>query len=126
MHLLPDIHIPTAVARGLQQHGIDVVAGAEWQDGRYRIAPDMQLLEATFSAGYVLVTDDRSTIPSLLTTWAETGRHHGGVIFVDEKTLLPNDVGGLVRALLALVAQASGYGRQDRAVQLQASGLFRQ
>ena len=31
-----------------------------------------------------LVTYDRRTIPPLLKTWAESGLHHGGVVFVDE------------------------------------------
>lgn len=32
----------------------------------------------------------------LLKTWAEEDRAHGGVIFVDEKTFSPSDIGGLV------------------------------
>ena len=36
-----------------------------------------------------LVTYDRRTIPPLLKDWAEEGRPHAGVIFVDEKDHLP-------------------------------------
>jgi hypothetical protein len=38
-------------------------------------------------------------IPPLVKAWAEAERKHGGVIFVDEKTISPSDTGGLVRAL---------------------------
>lgn len=40
--------------------------------------------------------------PPLLKLWAEEERSHGGVIFVDEKTILPADIRGLVRALISL------------------------
>jgi hypothetical protein len=42
----------------------------------------------------------------LLKLWAEEERTHGGVIFVDEKTISPADIGRLVRALLSLAAEA--------------------
>ena len=56
------------------------------------------LLEAAEQC-LTLVTYDRRTIPPLLKIWAEEGRRHGGVIFVDEKTISPANIGGLVRAL---------------------------
>ena len=46
------------------------------------------------------------TIPPLLKAWAEEGRPHGGVIFVDEKTISPADIGGLVWALARLAKEA--------------------
>jgi hypothetical protein len=49
-----------------------------------------------------LVTYDRKTIPPLLKIWAESGRNHGGVIFVDGKTIPSSDFGGLIRALQKL------------------------
>ncbi|MGC2271344.1 MAG: hypothetical protein WA539_05135 [Candidatus Sulfotelmatobacter sp.] len=54
-----------------------------------------------------LVTYDRKTIPPLLKLWAEEGRSHGGVIFVDEKTISPADIGGLVRALISLAGETA-------------------
>ena len=38
----------------------------------------------------------------MLKLWAEEERSHGGVIFVDEKTISPADIGGLVRSLISL------------------------
>ena len=52
-----------------------------------------------------LVTYDRRTIPPLLKLWAEEERCHGGVIFVDDTTISPADLGGLVRALISLARQ---------------------
>lgn len=50
------------------------------------------------------------TIPALRKRWTEEGRQHGGVIFVDEKTIPPADIGGLVRALIHLFKET---GRWD-------------
>jgi len=61
-----------------------------------------------------LVTYDRRTIPPLLKDWAEAGRSHGGVIFVDEKSISPADIGGLVRALLALFRQTAKWDWTNR------------
>jgi hypothetical protein len=62
------------------------------------------LLEAAKQC-LTLVTYDRRTIPPLLKLWAEEGRSHDGVIFVDEKTIAPSDIGRLVRALISLSAE---------------------
>jgi hypothetical protein len=41
----------------------------------------------------------------VLKTWAEEERTHGGVVFVDEKTISPADIGGLVWALTRLAIE---------------------
>jgi hypothetical protein len=76
-----------------------VVCMPEWQDGEFLGLPDSVCLRHAAERGLTLVTYDRRTIPPLLKTWAEEGTSHGGVIFVDEKTIPPSDVGILVRAL---------------------------
>jgi len=53
----------------------------------------------------MLVTYDRRTIPPLLKVWAEQECRHSGVILVNEKTISPANVGGLVRALSDLFKQ---------------------
>jgi len=45
--------------------------------------------------------------PPFIKFWAEEDRSHGGVIFVDDKTISPVNIGGLVRALSALAAETS-------------------
>jgi hypothetical protein len=49
-----------------------------------------------------LVTYDQRTIPDLLERWALTGEVHAGVVFIDRRTLIQDDVGGLAKALIAL------------------------
>jgi hypothetical protein len=50
----------------------------------------------------------------VLKLWAEEERSHGGVIFVDEKTISPADIGGLVRALIALAGEAEDMDWTDQ------------
>ena len=57
---------------------------------------------------------NRRTIPSLLKTWAEEERTHGGVVFVDEKTISPADIGGLVSALTRLARQTGNWDWTNR------------
>ena len=120
MRLLLDAHLSPAIARSLQQDGIDAVSLSDWLGGDYRSAPDDLIFATAFRHERVLVTFDCRTIPPLLKEWAETGRHHGGVILIDEKTLRPSDIGRLRRASHALVAQRGGDEWRDRVVFLRA------
>lgn len=114
MRLLLEAHVPPAVARPLRAAGVDVVTLQEWLGGDYRHAPDQEILAAAVLENRVLVTFDLQTIPLLLTEWAETRQHHAGVILVDEKTIRPGDVGGMLRALRRLVAEAGDEDWQDQ------------
>jgi hypothetical protein len=107
--LLLDEHISPAVADGLRRRNpsLVVVSLAEWKNGEFLGQQDSVCLQQAAVQGLTLVTYDRRTIPPLLKDWAEEGRSHGGVIFVDEKTISPADPGGLVRALSEL-AKATG------------------
>jgi len=116
MRLLLDSHLPAALARQLQRHGIDVVALADWMDGSQRTASDDHLLSLAYTDQRVLVTCDCQTIPPLLKDWAQMGQHHGGVILVDQHTLRANDIGGLFRALRKLVEQSGEEDWQDQVV----------
>jgi predicted nuclease of predicted toxin-antitoxin system len=120
MRLLLDVHLSPAIARRLQQDGVDVVTVRDWRQGNYRSAVDDQLLTAAAADERVLVTYDLRTIPTLLKTWAETGRQHAGVILIDDKTIRPDDIGRLIRALQALVAGNDRERWSDRVVFLQA------
>ena len=48
------------------------------------------------------MTYDRRTIPRLLLRWAELQETHAGVVFVDERTIAPNDLPELARSLILL------------------------
>jgi hypothetical protein len=79
---------------------------AEWEDGNFLGQSDVACLREAAIQGLSLVTYDLRTIPPLLKAWAEAGLTHGGVVFVDEKTISPADIGGLVRALTELAKEA--------------------
>jgi len=104
LKLLLDEHISPDVANGLRRRNraIDVRYMVEWEDGHFLGQEDSACLREAAAQGLTLVTYDRRTIPPLLKTWAEEERTHGGVIFVDEKTISPADIGGLVWALTRL------------------------
>jgi hypothetical protein len=116
LRLLLDEHISPDVAKGLRHsgRGIAVYAMAEWEGGNFLGQDDDACLREAAAQRLTLVTYDRRTIPPLLKAWAEAGREHGGVVFVDEKTISPADIGGLVRALTALAKDTGGWDWADR------------
>ena len=113
--LLLDEHISPEVAEGLRQRTkLKVFSLAQWESGRLMGQSDDQLLETAARQQLTLVTYDRRTIPPLLKLWAEAGRHHGGVIFVDEKSIPPSDIGGLILSLEKLCQTAATWEWADR------------
>ena len=82
MRLILDIHIPAAVARGLQKHGIDVVTAATWDNGVIRTATDSVILTVATAEERVLVSYDTKTLPPLAKDWAERGLRHAGLILI--------------------------------------------
>ncbi len=116
LKLLLDEHISPDVADGLRRRHRSLVIHrmAEWEGGGFLGKDDSACLLETAEQGLTLVTYDRRTIPPLLKIWAEEGRRHGGVIFVDEKTISPADIGGLVRALFQLFRETGKLDWIDR------------
>jgi predicted nuclease of predicted toxin-antitoxin system len=122
VRFLLDEHISPAVADALSKAGVDAVALTRWQDGHYREEADDVLLAAAADEGRVLVTYDQRTIPPLLRLWAELARPHGGVVFIDHRTIAPNDIGGLVRALVELDRRLGRLDWTSRTVFLERPG----
>jgi hypothetical protein len=116
LRLLLDEHISPDVALGLRRRNraIPVRSMAEWEDGSYLGQPDAACLHAAAAQELTLVTYDRRTIPPLLKVWAEEERHHAGVVFVDDKSISPMDIGALVRALARLAEEARSWDWTDR------------
>ena len=117
LKLLLDEHISPDVANGVQRrkralfsHPIVIHSMAQWEGGNFLGKEDSICLLEAAKQRLTLVTYDRRTIPPLLKLWAEEERSHGGVIFVDEKTISPANIGGLVRALISLADEA---GKMD-------------
>jgi hypothetical protein len=108
LKLLLDEHISPAVANGLQRRNRSLIIYpmVQWERGNFLGKEDSVCLLEAAKQRLTLVTYDRRTTPPLLKLWAEEERSHGGVIFADEKTISPADIGALVRALSLLVAEA--------------------
>jgi hypothetical protein len=116
LKLLLDEHISPDVAHGLRRRNraIEIRYMVEWENGRFLGQDDRACFREAAVQGLTLVTYDRRTIPPLLKTWAEEGRAHGGVVFVDEKTISPADIGGLVWALTRLAKETGTWDWTNR------------
>ena len=116
LKLLLDEHISPDVAAGMRRFDRKIVVRGmvEWEDGSFLGQEDSACLQEAAVQRLTLVTYDRRTIPPLLKNWAEEGRRHAGVIFVDEKTISPADIGGLVQSLGILVKEARNWDWTDR------------
>jgi hypothetical protein len=104
LRFLLDEHLSPDIGAGLRRIDprIEVYAVSQWERGVFLGRGDQELLAAAAAQHLTLVTYDCRTIPTLLRTWREEGRHYGGVIFVDDRTIAPGDIGSLVRALASL------------------------
>jgi hypothetical protein len=116
LKLLLDEHISPAVAEGLRRRNRPLIVSCmtEREDGEFLGQQDSACLKQAATQGLTVVTYDRRTIPLLLKTWGEEERKHGGVIFVDDKTISPSDTGGLIRALSDLSRKTAQWDWTDR------------
>jgi hypothetical protein len=118
LRLLLDEGIAPAVAIELRRRarGMVVYALAEWEGGNFVGREDSDCLREAAVQELTLVTYDRSAISPILKEWIEEGIPHGGVIFVDEKTISPAESGGLVSALIALARQPGDWEWTNRVI----------
>lgn len=116
LKLLLDDHISPEVVVGLRRRNpaLTIRSLVEWEGGSFLGQEDSAYLQEAAVQGLTLITYDRRTIPPLLKRWAEEAHPHAGVIFVDEKTISPADIGGLVKALGALVKETRSWDWTDR------------
>jgi hypothetical protein len=116
LKFLLDEHISPDVADGLRRRNRTIIVRymVEWENGDFLGQEDSACLQEAATQGLTLVTYDRRTIPPLLKAWAEEERMHGGVVFVDEKTISLTDIGGLVWALTRLLKQTGEWDWTNR------------
>jgi len=97
-HVSPDV----AVIVRRSRPEIPALALLDWQEGIWIGASDDEILRAGSAQALTLVTYDQRTIPRLLQRWAELKETHAGIVFVDERTIAPNDLPELARSLILL------------------------
>jgi len=120
LRLLLDEHLSPRIVKQFKmkwpQALIDSVLS--WEGGLMAGSPDDVLLAHARLRGWTLVTYDQSTIAPLLKDWAEQSIAHGGVIFVDDRTIAQNDIGRLTISLGALWAAERNSDWTDMVVYL--------
>lgn len=101
LSLLLDEQISPTVAEQVRRKypQVRVVAFREWRGARFMGTADSVFLPEAANEKLTLVTYDQRTIRPLLKSWMEQGIDHAGIVFVDAKTIPPQDFGGLVKAL---------------------------
>jgi len=116
LKLLLDEHISPKVVDGLHRRNpkLVVLCIRDWEHGRFVGAEDHPVLVEAAVQKLSLVTYDQRTIRPILSLWAEEGRSHAGVIFIDEKTLAPGNIGGLVLALFELAEESQRWEWKDQ------------
>lgn len=120
LSLLLDEQISPQVVAALSVLGanVPVVSLYDWRAGALTGTDDALVLQGAAEDGLTLVTYDLKTIPPLLVEWGATDRSHGGVIFVDDRSIAPADFGGLARALLFCWEKQGEWDWTDRVVYL--------
>jgi hypothetical protein len=120
LHLLLDEHISHVIADQLTAHRPDIAVMSlrDWEKGVHLEADDDVLLGRAYEQRLTLVTYDQQTIPPLIKAWADEGRSHAGIVFVDGRTIPSYDFGGLIRALSRLWDEQASLDWTDRVVYL--------
>jgi len=113
MKLLLDEQITPAVAEGVRRllPNLTILSLYEWEKGSYIGQPDPAILARAAELGWTLVTYDLRTIAELVSSWAEHGIDHAGVIFVPSKAIPSSDIGLLVHSIAFLAASPHAKGR---------------
>jgi len=107
LRLLLDAHFGSREVEALRSHepNLDVMSMQQWVDGTFLDADDVLILLEAHRQSRTLVTRDLRTITPVLKEWGAEGFHHGGVVFVDNRSFPEGNVGVVMQALLALWRQ---------------------
>ncbi len=110
--LLLDENLSDVVAQQVRLHRKDIPIESvhTWRQGAFRGKRDPDLLRAAHEEAWTLVTYDQNTIPPLFYEFIQAGEDHAGVVFIDDRTIRPDDFGLLVRSLIAFW---DVHGQQD-------------
>ncbi len=108
----------TAVALTALDAQVPVASLYTWRSGALTGTEDALVLQGATEDSLTLVTYDLKTIPPVLVEWGIQGRSHGGVIFVDDRSISTADFGGLARALLSCWEAQGDWDWTDRIMYL--------
>jgi UDP-glucose 6-dehydrogenase len=81
-----------------------------FKNGSLRGSSDEELLEFCRKNKIVLVTGDLATIPALIKNWADSGKHHQGIVFISSKTIRLSDSTRIAKGLVQI---AEDYAKMD-------------
>lgn len=96
---LLDEHISPRVVDILAHSGIDAVAAARSPHAGY---DDRALLSSAVADGRLLVTYNIDDFAPIFGDFIKEGRAMAGIVFIDTRTIPPDDIRGLARALRGL------------------------
>jgi hypothetical protein len=116
LQFLLDENMSQVVATQMRNHrpGLIVESVHDWQGGTFEGRADEVLLQAAHAEALTLVTYDQKTIPPLLSKMSSAGESHGGIIFVDDRTIFSSNFGMLTRALIFLWDQHNSEDWENR------------
>ena len=121
LSFLLDEQISPEIAKQIsaKRSDIPIFSIHTWQQGHYLGVPDETILTAASKAKLTLITYDQKTIPPILLEWGQANIHHAGVIFIDYRSIPPNNFGKLVKAIIWLWDTQNQTDWRDRIIYLQ-------
>jgi hypothetical protein len=120
LRFLTDEHISPVIAREARRKcpEMSIISIHDWRDGCFLGSQDQVFLPEASKEGLTFVSYDQKTIRPLLKSWAEAGVHHAEIVFVDEKTIAPQDFGRLIASLCRLWRSERRASWENRVVYL--------
>ncbi len=120
LKLLLNEEIAPCVAASLRRRegGIVVAALTEWEGGNFVGKDTAEILREAADQEWTLVTYDRLKVPPTLKSWGEEECLHGGVIFVDEKSIPLAETAMLTSALSWMHQMTESWEWTNRALWL--------
>lgn len=90
-----------------------------WRKGHYLGVVDEIILKAAFTEQLTLITYDQQTISPILLEWGQANINHAGIVFIDYRSIPPNNFGKLVKAIIWLWDAQNQADWQNRIIYLQ-------
>lgn len=121
LSFLLDEQISPEIARQIliKRQDISIFSIHTWQQGHFLGVSDETILQAASNDKLTLITYDQQTIPPILVEWGQSNIHHSGVIFIDYRSIPPNNFGKLVKTIIWLWDNQNQASWRNRIIYLQ-------